>query len=153
MASLSFIQSHKSKLQIQEPQFSYDGDVSQSVQSRGVLLYDADCGFCRNAVAKLRPTLTRNGFVIGTLQEHETSLKLGAQLTRDVLFRTPQNKLVRGSEVYLYVMRRIWWAAPLAWILTLPGLRSIFDRVYRWVAANRHRLSKQSCSVQPPLAT
>lgn len=73
------------------------------------------------------------------------------------------NKEAQGSIVALDGEQRlIFWSAvkaialrlPITWLLIFPaiGLLPIFnpigDRVYRWIAANRYRLSGNSCDIE-----
>jgi predicted DCC family thiol-disulfide oxidoreductase YuxK len=60
------------------------------------------------------------------------------------------NTLSGGAAAANDVMRLIWWARPFTYLYRLPGMCQLQDRVYRWVANNRHRMpgSTPSCTVE-----
>jgi predicted DCC family thiol-disulfide oxidoreductase YuxK len=68
---------------------------------------------------------------------------------RQVWFVESDGTLCGGAEAVNRAVRRIWWARPLAWLWFLPGMPALQGRIYRWVAANRHRLpgSTPACGV------
>ncbi|MGH7708429.1 MAG: thiol-disulfide oxidoreductase DCC family protein [Vulcanimicrobiaceae bacterium] len=106
----------------------------------GWILYDGSCAFCTRTVNRWKTVLERRGFAIRALQSAwaDGSLKVaGDQLLDDVRLLTRTGDLIRGADVYLYVMRRIWWARPFGAILRLPGPYQLLWWGYRWVARNR----------------
>ena len=116
---------------------------------RGWVLYDDTCGFCRRWIPFWGPTLRRRGFADATLQAPWVQQVLGLapeDLLRDLLMLLPDGTLVRGANVYRYVMRRVWWAYPLYLLSIAPGLRHVFDWGYRTFAQNRYRFSA-ACSL------
>jgi predicted DCC family thiol-disulfide oxidoreductase YuxK len=52
-----------------------------------------------------------------------------------------------GAKAVLAVAREIWWAHPLIWLAALPGMMSVLDTAYRWVAARRG-CSSEWCEVK-----
>jgi predicted DCC family thiol-disulfide oxidoreductase YuxK len=123
---------------------------------RAWVLYDGACGFCRRWVPYWKHTLARRGIAIAPLQEPWVRERLSAQgvsaetQVDDIrLLVGETDTLLSGAEAYRWVLRRIWWATPL-WVLSVtPGLRRVFDRTYRAVADNRHRISR-ACRLEPP---
>jgi predicted DCC family thiol-disulfide oxidoreductase YuxK len=63
------------------------------------------------------------------------------ELVTDIRLLTPAGQLISGADVYLYVMRRIWWAWPLYAISSLPGLNRRIHSGYRWFANHRQHIS------------
>ena len=119
-----------------------------NVESRdavqGWLLYDGHCGFCSRWVNFWRWTLARHGFKTAALEEEWVSQKLTMpyeELLTDIRLLTANGELVSGANVYLYVMRQIWWAWPFYAIFSLPGLNWAIHAGYRWFARNRHHVS------------
>ena len=84
------------------------------------------------------------GFDIAPLQAEWARDRLGldaSQLLADLLLLLNDGRVIRGADVYRYLMRRIGWAYPL-WALSMsPGLRAIFDAGYRVFARNRYCVS------------
>jgi hypothetical protein len=42
-----------------------------------------------------------------------------------------------GADAVLAVAGEIWWARPLPWVAKVPGMMSVMDAGYRWVAQRR----------------
>ena len=119
--------------------------------SQGIVLYDGGCGFCSQWVHSWAPVLQRHHFAIASLDEPWVAGKLQVpyeQLLSDIRLLTPEDRLISGADVYLYIARRIWWARPLAVIFSLPGLHGLIQVGYRWFARNRHSISR-ACKLEP----
>lgn len=117
---------------------------------RGVVLYDGECGFCSRWVNYWRPTLTKHGFDVASLDEPWVAEKIEMpreELLTDIRLLTSDGPLVSGADVYLYVTRRIWWAWPFYAVFSLPGLNWLIHFGYRWFARNRHHISR-SCRIR-----
>jgi lipase maturation factor 1 len=116
----------------------------------GWILYDADCGFCERWVRFWSKTLERNGFGVDALQASWVGEALhmpSEELLHDIRLLKVDGEIVSGADVYLYVMRRIWWAWPLYSLFSLPGFHSIMRAGYRAFARNRYCASG-SCKIQ-----
>jgi predicted DCC family thiol-disulfide oxidoreductase YuxK len=61
------------------------------------------------------------------------------------------NHLSGGAEAVNDVLRLAWWARPFTYLYRLPGIRQLQDRLYRWIADNRHRMpgSTAACEIEP----
>jgi predicted DCC family thiol-disulfide oxidoreductase YuxK len=117
---------------------------------QGVVLYDGQCGFCSRWVKFWEGTLARYGFEIALLDAPWVAKKLQKpyeELLTDIRLLGPDDQLISGADVYLYVMRRIWWAWPFYAIFSLPGLNWLIHTGYRWFARNRHHIS-HTCGVE-----
>lgn len=111
----------------------------------GHVLYDDSCGFCRRWIPFWGPTLLRRGFDIAPLQSEWVRDRLGFpddELIKDLLLLLADGQLVRGADVYRYVMRQIWWAYPLYVFAIAPVGRQAFDWGYRTFARNRFLVSR-----------
>jgi predicted DCC family thiol-disulfide oxidoreductase YuxK len=117
--------------------------------SRGWVLFDGDCQFCRRWVGRMEPILAPRGFVFLPLQTHWVR----------AFFHFPENQLLgemrvllRNGETYggadaiIALARYVWWAWPLVALAKVPGVRHALRAAYRRVAARRHCLSG-ACSV------
>jgi len=134
-----------------------EGRVTEEVREkfcekvRGVVLYDGNCGFCSRWVKFWKSTLHRRGFEIASLDESWVAERLKMpreELLTDIRLITNDGRLISGADVYLQVMRRIWWAWPLYAIFSLPGFRGLMQLGYRTFARNRYWFSR-SCKLQP----
>jgi predicted DCC family thiol-disulfide oxidoreductase YuxK len=118
---------------------------------QGVILYDGQCGFCSRWIKCWAGTLGRRGFEIASLDEPWVAKKIKMrpeELLTDIRLQTTDGELISGADVYLYVMRRIWWAWPSYAIFSLPGFNRLLHAGYRRFTRNRHYIS-HACRIQP----
>jgi predicted DCC family thiol-disulfide oxidoreductase YuxK len=111
----------------------------------GWVLYDDSCGFCRRWIPFWERTLRRRGFGIAPLQAECVRQRLGvsdAELLQDLRLLLADGRVVRGADVYRYVLRQIGWAYPLYLFSVMPLGRQAFDWGYRTFARNRYRVSR-----------
>jgi len=66
-------------------------------------------------------------------------------------FVAADGRLFGGPEAINLSLRYVWWAWPLTWLYYIPGIRYLQNRVYRWIADNRHRMpgASDSCAIDP----
>ncbi len=57
-----------------------------------------------------------------------------------VWFVDTDGRLHGGAAAVNRALRFVWWIRPFTWLYPLPGIKQLQERVYRWVADNRHRL-------------
>ena len=117
-----------------------------------MLIFDGDCGICNQSADWARAHLPA-GTEIVPWQSIADLAALGLTV-RDVetaaYWVDDDGTLHRGEAAASAVLRRAgggWRVAGAA--LGTPIVRPLARRVYYWVAANRHRLSRKgACSVQ-----
>ena len=120
-----------------------------SKPSRGWVLFDGDCQFCRRWVDRIEPILAPRGFVFLPLQTPWVR----------AFFHFPENQLLGemrvllrngeihgGADAVIALARYVWWGWPLVAFAQVPGVRRALRAAYRRVAARRHCLS-DACSV------
>ena len=119
-----------------------------------VFYYDGDCGFCLRWVNRLR-RLDRAGQVSWVAFQSLPEPPRG--VTWDDLKRaayldphpdTGAGPLHEGFYAFRQLSRRIPLLFPLAPLFWLPGMGRLGQPVYRWIAANRYRLSCRHPSVR-----
>jgi predicted DCC family thiol-disulfide oxidoreductase YuxK len=109
-------------------------------QARGWLFFDADCGFCTRIARWLAPILARRGLATAPLQDPRVGALLGMArqgLLKELRFLLSDGTNYGGARAVIAVAREIWWARPFVWLAALPGMLSVLDAGYRWVAAQR----------------
>jgi predicted DCC family thiol-disulfide oxidoreductase YuxK len=127
-----------------------DRDLKKS-DPRSWVLYDDQCGFCSRWVQFWGPTLAKRRIGIAGLQEPwvRELLHLGPEeLLSDIRLSTQKGEMYSGSDVYLQVTRRIWWAWPFYAVFSLPGFNKLLQIGYRWFARNRYCVS-HICKLSP----
>ena len=116
------------------------------------LLYDADCGFCTQAVGVLGRIDRRRRVRILALQSEDARrhFRLTEELAlQQVWALDARGRRYGGAEaVNVVLSAALGFPGPL-WFYRLPGVRWCQDRIYRAVAANRYRLpgSTGSCTL------
>lgn len=120
--------------------------------TKGWILYDDSCGFCREWIPFWEGALLRRGFAIAPLQADWVREKTGlseAELLKDLRLLLADGTMLLGADAYRYATRRIWWAWPVYLCAVTPLLRNVFDWSYRTFAAHRYQIS-QACRLPPP---
>ncbi len=124
-------------------------DASVWQGSQVLVLYDAQCGFCRTVVQHLRAAdrnrrlwlVPRDG---PTGQQflaiHPECKTVDALIAVHCHPRTGRQLITSRSSAMLIIARRLggWWS--LLWPLSLVP-RPLRDWAYDWVARHRHKLS------------
>ena len=118
--------------------------ATEPAEPGGWLLYDRECGVCRQVVPQLEKMLRKRGLAIAPLQSEWARKRLGLAQDEMVSVRLllRDGRQVVGADVYRYVMKRAWWSYPIYVLSVLPLLRQAFDWSYRTFAANRYWVSK-----------
>jgi predicted DCC family thiol-disulfide oxidoreductase YuxK len=119
------------------------------------VLFDDDCGFCRQCALVLRRLDGRGRIDFVPLQAAATWLP-GAPpqsaLLASMHALTADGAWVRGAEAWIRIASIVPLLRPLAFVARLPLVRPLADSIYALVAANRHRVSRllgTSCRVPP----
>lgn len=113
-----------------------------------VLIYDGDCPLCRaSALWLLRRALAGGARELELLPCASPVRRRRFPHIRDETCREamqlvlPDGRVLAGADAVPEILDRIprwrWVARVLRW----PGMRRVARRTYRWIAANRMRLS------------
>jgi predicted DCC family thiol-disulfide oxidoreductase YuxK len=113
------------------------------------VLYDGTCNLCRASVLRVRRMDPRAR--IDLLDLHDASMATRfPQVNIDEAMRLmqavdPRGHVYSGADAWA----RIGLALPgwklIAWLLLVPGIHFIAQRVYAWIARNRYRWSREAC--------
>jgi predicted DCC family thiol-disulfide oxidoreductase YuxK len=103
--------------------------TTTSIPSRGSILYDGECRFCRNLAQRFGNTFERRGF-------HFTPFESGPRPS-EMRVRTIDHRNFGGADAVVFLSRFVWWAMPLVLLSKVPGARRLLHRLYRQVAARR----------------
>jgi predicted DCC family thiol-disulfide oxidoreductase YuxK len=113
--------------------------------SEPVLVYDGDCGVCarlaRLAAARVRPR--PESFAVTAYQDISLA-RLGltaAQCDQALQWVAADGRVSSAQDAVARVLLsgRVW-LRPLGAVILAPGVNALAAVIYRWVAANRHRL-------------
>jgi predicted DCC family thiol-disulfide oxidoreductase YuxK len=121
-------------------------DIDDAIPPRGWVLYDADCSFCTDLLARVKADLVAGGFQPEPLQTPwvRERLNLPEQtLLAEMRVLTREGQVLGGADALVFIakelrsLRRPWWA----WLLVIAGKMSfsmpILRAAYRWIAARR----------------
>lgn len=114
------------------------------------VLFDGQCSLCRASVARARRFDSRGR--IEFLDLHDPSARRRfPQVDPEVALRWMQAVDARG-RVFSGVdaWARIGMLLPgwnlLAWMLLIPGIHWLAEKIYAWVARNRYRWNRELCA-------
>lgn len=111
---------------------------------RAQLVYDGTCAFCR-AQMRLLQKLDWFGTIRFVPVALARSLKLPAEYTEERLLQaihcvTTKGKIYSGARAFRHACLGIPLLAPIAVLLWIPGAIHPAERLYGWIARNRHRI-------------
>jgi predicted DCC family thiol-disulfide oxidoreductase YuxK len=110
---------------------------------RAQLVYDGTCAFCR-AQMRLLQKLDWFGTIRFVPVALVRSLKLPAEYTEERLLQaihcvTTKGKIYSGAKAFRHACLGIPLLAPIAVLMWIPGAIHPAERLYGWIARNRHR--------------
>ena len=88
--------------------------------------------------------------LLGELFERMRLPAVLGEMLAGVLLGPSALALIHPGNITTALAGRVWWAWPVAALGSLPPLRALLHRGYRWFAANRHRFSR-SCAIHRTL--
>lgn len=111
---------------------------------RWTVLYDGDCSFCRRTVRRLQRLDRDDRLALVPYQDREVAESFD-WLSSDALAEalhvvSPAGEVWTGARAVERLVPLLRGGRVAALMFRLPLVRAIADRVYRWVARNRHRL-------------
>jgi predicted DCC family thiol-disulfide oxidoreductase YuxK len=113
-------------------------------EERWVLVFDGECGICRRSVAWIQ---NRKGAerIEAVPYQHPSVPERYPELSREALEEamhlvSPTGEVRKGARAGEEILRLLPRWRPSALVFRIPGVRWVAERVYRWVAGNRHRL-------------
>ena len=112
--------------------------------TRPVLLYDGNCGFCLRWINRLR-RWDRAGRIDYVPYQQRAVIADLPSIGDDALDRAahlvaPDGSVSAGARAIPALLGYLPGGGLLKPFFWIPGIPWVADRVYAWVAANRHRL-------------
>ena len=115
-------------------------------RKKAIVLYDGACPLCRKSVRLLRGLDWFNVLAFANVRDPERVPQLPQPVKAQRLLEEMHLLTPDGGHVYhgFRALRWMAWRLPLLWALApflyLPGMESLGQRLYLWVARNRFRL-------------
>src|SRR5262245_9919975 len=119
---------------------------SRSARKQAVVLYDGACPLCRKSVRLLRSLDWYNALAFANVRDPEQVPQLPQPVEPKRLLEEMHLLTPDAGHIYhgFRALRWMAWRLPLLWALApflyLPGMESLGQRLYLWVARNRFRL-------------
>lgn len=129
-------------------------DLNRVEHSVHRIVYDADCGFCQASVDGLLKRVPAGSFIaVPSFQAGDLPGFSDQVARREVRVYTSDGRWIGGADAVFFVLKHsrlkplayLFGAVPLIWPSRL---------VYKWIAKNRHRVSKwmnlpTECAINP----
>ena len=113
---------------------------------RATLIYDGECGFCRQAVALVSKWDRERRVTLIPFQEQARvaafRIPLPA-LAAAMHLVLPDGRVRAGADAAPDLLRLLPGKRWLASVFTVPGVLPVARRVYAWVARQRHCLVRE----------
>jgi len=114
--------------------------------SGGVVVYDGNCPFCRQQVARIRHRDLWERFEYAAkqspgLDERFPTLARG-EFSTGMRLVMPDGRIRVGADAIYEIIRQLPNWRWVAWLYRVPGIHALARLLYAWVAANRTRLGK-----------
>lgn len=113
------------------------------------IIYDAECEFCNEQIARIKRWDTRHRFQYLPAQSEEVTKRFPVlkemNLEEGMRVVSEDNQVSVGADAVYEIARNLGPTRPWAWLYQMPGLKQLARWVYQWIAANRKRLGK-TCS-------
>ncbi|HUI09085.1 MAG TPA: DCC1-like thiol-disulfide oxidoreductase family protein [Bacteroidota bacterium] len=119
---------------------------------RGWILYDGTCGFCLALARRLCAGLRRRGIATAPLQAPWVAELMddpADDIAADIRLLLADGTLFTGADVYRFALAQTVLTYPLYLLSRMFPVSDLFDLCYRFVARNRHRLSRL-CALTAP---
>jgi predicted DCC family thiol-disulfide oxidoreductase YuxK len=108
------------------------------------LVFDDNCGYCRRQVQRLRRMDRADRFDYVPRSAPDLTQRFpqlaGADFNQGMRLVDAEGRVFVGADAVHGVLQRLPGWRRLAWLYRVPGLHALSRAVYRWIAANRHRL-------------
>jgi predicted DCC family thiol-disulfide oxidoreductase YuxK len=123
-------------------------------EPRLTVFYDEQCPLCNRTVLTLEHFDIRRSVDYKGLQTHRLDYREldgipEQELLHDLYALDRKGRLYAGVDTYSRTFRAMSYLAPIGWLMSLPGLHQVAQRVYRRIADNRARLACDETCVAP----
>ena len=113
------------------------------------VLYDGTCNLCRASVARVRRMDSHSRIELLDLHDASRAARF-PQVNVDEAMRLmqavdPRGRVYSGADAWARIALTLPGWKLIAWLLLVPGIHFIAQRVYAWIARNRYRWNREAC--------
>lgn len=114
------------------------------------VLYDGACSLCRASANRLKRF--DSGARLELLDLHDPSAAIRfPQVNREEAMRLMQavdnrGRIFSGADAWAHICLALPGWKWIAWLMLLPGIHFIAEKIYAWIARNRYRWNKEKCA-------
>jgi predicted DCC family thiol-disulfide oxidoreductase YuxK len=113
------------------------------------VLYDGACNLCRASVARVRRMDPHARIDLLDLHDANVAARF-PQVNFDDAMRLmqavgPRGRVYSGADAWARIGLTLPGWKLIAWLLLVPGIHFIAQRVYAWIAGNRYRWNRELC--------
>jgi predicted DCC family thiol-disulfide oxidoreductase YuxK len=113
------------------------------------VLFDGGCNLCRGSAERVKLFDTAQRIEFLDLHDRSTQQRF-PQVDREeamlwMLAIDSNGSVFRGSDAWARIGMLLPGWKFLAWILLVPGIRSVAGKLYAWIARNRYRWNRAVC--------
>ncbi|BBL72554.1 DCC1-like thiol-disulfide oxidoreductase family protein [Methylogaea oryzae] len=120
------------------------GRAYRAAQPRLAVYFDEACPLCNRTAIVVNHFDVKRAVEFKGLQSHAKACRAldgipERELLADLYAVDGQGRLYRGLDTYIRILRAMGYAAPLGWLLSVPGIYHLAAAVYRRIADGRAR--------------
>ena len=120
--------------------------LEQAVTTKGIVLYDGECPFCRKSVSILRTLDTRQRLDIRDCRNPDNIPPAASSIPAkrfldEMHLVAPSGKVYSGFKAFRWMAGRMPLTMLLWPLLFIPGVPWIGQKAYLWIAKHRYELT------------
>lgn len=119
------------------------------LQREITLVYDDDCGFCKNSLSVIKKFdwFNRVSLVPSYSENYPTNNLDQSRLNDEMAAVEENEEIYYGADAFEQVFSKVPLFWGLAILFKIPGVIYLARFIYKNIANNRHRLSSEGCDI------
>lgn len=115
--------------------------------NKSFIIYDSDCGFCENSIARLRSIVGEQINYVPRNDITDGQYGISAQVSNGAIQFVENNQVYSGAHaIFQALSYKSGWGIWLKFYKHLPGFKLVSEAVYKVIAKFRTQISS-SCKL------